>query len=100
MNSLKGASIANASNTSIDQLLLECLQSPPPSQVESLSQQRSSSTSAQVDMFQSMIRQTLVDWGDHIIDSLATHFEDMPKILQMLERVRKEQIDPMRRNDA
>jgi hypothetical protein len=99
MNLSKGASIANASNTSIDQLLLECLQSPPPSQVVSLSQQRSS-TNAQVDMFQSMIRQTLVDWGDHIIDSLATHFEDSPKILQMLERVRKEEIDPMRRNDA
>jgi len=43
-----------------------------------------------------MIRQALVDWGDHILDVLSDHFKDMPKILHVLEKIREEEITPLR----
>ncbi len=42
------------------------------------------------------IRRTLVDFGDDIIDHIATAFPDNPKILAQLEDVRRDMIDPLR----
>lgn len=51
---------------------------------------------AAANAYHAMIRQALVDFGDHIIDTLADHFKDAPKMLQMLEKVREEELDPLR----
>jgi hypothetical protein len=42
-----------------------------------------------------MIRRALVDWGDEIIDAILEKIED-PKIIERIEAVRAELVDPLR----
>lgn len=46
--------------------------------------------------YHEMIRRTLVDWGDQVLDKVAARFAEDPKVAQQIEDVRKESIDPLR----
>ena len=49
-----------------------------------------------VAQYHEMIRRTLVDWGDQVLDKVAARFAEDPKVAQQIEDVRKESIDPLR----
>ena len=46
--------------------------------------------------YHEMIRRTLVDWGDEILDKVAVRFAGDPKVVSQIDLVRKESIDPLR----
>lgn len=46
--------------------------------------------------YHEMIRRTLVDWGDEILDKVAERFAGDPKVVSQIDLVRKETIDPLR----
>lgn len=94
MNTLKNATIASASNSSIDRLLQEHLQSPQ--KHSQTAQTPEGSQQQETDIFHMMIRQALVDFGDHIVDVLQKEFEGEPKMVHAIENVRTTYIDPMR----
>lgn len=49
-----------------------------------------------VAQYHEMIRRTLVDWGDQVLDKVAARFANDAKVVQAIEDVRTESIDPLR----
>jgi TATA-box binding protein (TBP) (component of TFIID and TFIIIB) len=49
-----------------------------------------------VQRYHEVIRRTLVDWGDEIIDAIDAKFGETPRLRAQLEDVRREMIDPLR----
>lgn len=51
------------------------------------------SGSATVDLYHGMMRRALVDWGDHILDTIC---QKCPDMVEAIESVRADIIDPLR----